>query len=263
MNENQTPGQASSLCWQALCGDLHKVLERPDPETYADLRLQAAERLREMDRNSPARRELALELQLLDLHGALCLCTPRDAETAWHQLEQSAGEAQQQADTRLFAQRCRYIAAVLMLQAGLRSLAPAELDALRALLPQQNAPDNLLVRAMLQDALLHENSALAMRACCLALTFDGQATEPFEVAFRQLCLTLLDRRAGTEQLAKLLRASHSYAHWQQLDGPLWQACLQADIICLANWKLHLEAHERCHDWMETHSGSRHDDPPSP
>ena len=238
-------GQTRSRGWSELCTELHRLLKRPALQRFSELRLKAAELLRGMQAEPAAQASFMLELLLLDVHSALYLCSPQDAVGAWRQLLDLQPPAGLDLATVQLG-RARYIAAVQMLQAGLISADEAQLDERRKGLDSSQAADSLLVRAMLLDSLLAADSRLAMRACCLARSFEDAPDSDFERRFRQLCLALLEGRAEARQLALLLEASRDYQHWQLLDGPLWQACLAAEIIPLDNWKLHLEAHERCH-----------------
>ncbi|MCB1186659.1 hypothetical protein KDL29_05765 [bacterium] len=249
MNQKVTTGQASKAGWILLCKQLHELLELPDPTAFGELRLQAAALLRGMPAGDDATR-FQLELQLLDIFAALYLCSPQDARRAWRMLDEGCARLSVSTPNLLATTaRVRYIAALQMLQAGLIERGSIDPLAIRRELLLEDGPDSLLLDAMLTEALLRRDHALAMHACCLARSFENKPEGVFELRFRQLSLALLEQRGTTGQLAELLGSASTYADWQKIDGAIWQLCLEADLIPLENWHKHLEAHERCHDWI--------------
>lgn len=247
MTNHPIPGQSCTLSLQQICSDMYGLLELPDPQAYAAMRMDAAGRLREEGPHARQRPLLSAELHLLDVFAALYLCSPADALAAWRQLEALADRALPGTVPQASMDRARYIAAVLMLTAGLLEDESVDRAVLREGLLAGSEIDPQLVLALLQDALVSGDSSLAMRAICKERAADQEPSDEFGKQFRRLALALLEGRATDRQLADLLQASRNYRHWQVLDGPLWQACLEAEIIPLENWKLHLEAHERCHE----------------
>ena len=247
MNQKAIEGQASELDWPLLRAQLHELLNHPDRPMAGLCFAAAAAGLQNCPRGSNVARSMLLELLLLDVRAAVFLCSPQQARQAWKLLCDNCELPDLDAELQQTALRCRYIAAILLLQAGM-----LEADSLKRLEPRrglraEHGADGLLVEAMLQEALISRNSALAMQACCLARSFNAKPSTQFVLLFRQLSLALLEERARPEQLAELLRAARNYGDWQALDGALWQCCLEHELIPLENWKLHLQAHESCHE----------------
>jgi hypothetical protein len=239
---------ACVLCPQKLVEDMHGCLERPDPLGYAELRLLAAARLREMPMQQPGTLQLGLELQLLDFLATLYMCSPADALAVFRQVDATLAVEQQDAAVNRRRAQLRYIATVRILQTG---LAPWRLEALpqlrEAALAGRPEKKCLLRRAMLIDALISGEEDLTTYLYQRLDTFELQSTKRFDFNVLRLCVALLKDKAEPWMLALLLQSCQSFGDWHLLEGPLWFACLHSGIVDRASWKLHLEAPARCHD----------------
>lgn len=246
MSEFPFQKQLCVLCPQQLTQQLHAALSSPDPDTYSELRLLAAARLQEMDAQQSSAQCFAIELRLLDLLAALSMCSPAEALAVYRKLDASLAVPLPDRMAELKRCRARYIGTVQMLQAQLAPWRMLVLPQLRTLALQNSGPDILLGRSLLLDALLSGERGVVQQAWLRLREISGNSSECLDLQLIRLCSCLLQNSAQGWMLKELLCSCHSFADWQILQGPLWERCLQARLLDHEAWRLHLEAHQRCH-----------------